>query len=1258
MPETPQRGPALDQQTPAQQLADQWRQGQRPDVHAFLAHLPDLGAEERLAVLRIDQRQRWQQGERIRVEAYLAQQPTLAGDDERILDLIYSEVVLREALGECPHLEEYVERFPHYAEALQRQFALDRAMNWDSILRPEPAASGPSSAGPAGDAETLRLTAAAPGEPGVTPVLEPPPVRTPSRVTVPGYHILGELGRGGMGVVYRAEQVRPKRVVALKMILAGDHAGAQELARFRREAEAVAQLEHPNVVHIYEVGECAGLPYFSLEYVSGGSLAANLRGTPLPPRTAAEFVKTLARAMHYAHERGIVHRDLKPANVLLQPIATKNTESHKNKEAEPNAGSENSFSCDFLCFSWPFLPKITDFGLAKRLDTASLPTHSGQILGTPSYMAPEQARGQTNAVGPAADVYALGAILYELLTGRPPFRAATAVDTIVQVMAGDPVPPRRLQPQVPRDLETICLKCLEKEAGKRYASASDLADDLGRFLGQRAILARPIGPWGRLVKGVWRRPALAALGVVLVLGTVLAFSGVLWHLHQTQQEQQQTQSALDQAEGNLYLNHIALAARELTAHNVDRAEQLLDQCPFRLRNWEWHHLKRLCHLERHTWPGVGGFGVAFSPDGRFLASASVHDQTVRVLDAHTGTVLHTFRKAGPAVAFSPDGQRLASATFTLGALGEVPPTEHSMVKVWDPSTGREVLTLGGTTGHQSIIWAVAFSPDGLRLASGSWDRTVKIWDAKTGILQRTLVHPDRVESVAFGRGDWLASATASGKVQVWNTATGFSLLSIGNPSGSGDRGGTGFRASLGEKGETFLKGEATPPRTWDTARKVWDATCSTEVLTLRGETHQVASVALSADGKRLAFTSGDTIRFLEVTPDKIQGRSPAELAERVITLRGHSDLVRSIAFSPDGTRLGSASYDKSVKVWDIPTGKELFTLVGHTEPVNSVAFSPDGKQLASAAWDRAVKIWDATAGREVRTIAAHEKLVRSVAYSPDGRLVASGSADHSIKLWDAAGATAPRTLAGHTDLVRSVAFSSDSKRLVSASYDKTVKVWDVATGRLLRTFAGHKERVFAAVFRPDGKWIASAGLEGVVKVWEADTGREIRSFRGHKGRIHALAFSPDGRLIASAGDDRIVRIWEADTGREVLTMAGHTRDIMTVVFSPRGRRLASAGLDRTIRLWDLDTGREIATLEGHTEAVLGLAFRPDGTRLASGSMDRTIKLWDPASGQEALTLRGTMMEVFSLAFSPDGQRIASGNADGAVRIWDGSPRGE
>jgi tetratricopeptide (TPR) repeat protein/tRNA A-37 threonylcarbamoyl transferase component Bud32 len=414
-----------------------------------------------LALLMAYQRRAWRRGEGTLVEDYLAQQPSLREDAEAVLDLVYQEVMLREEAGESPQLDEYVRRFPELAAELQLQFELESAIQW------EPAVMGPEHPTILGDSGK-----------------RPSPTCAPA---LPGYQILGELGRGGMGVVYKARQLRLNRIVALKMILAGDYAPPETAVRFLAEAESIARVHHPHIVQIFAYGDHDGRPYFEMEYVDGGSLADRLGGKSWPLRDAACLIESLARAIHAAHRLGVVHRDLKPANILLT-----------------NDG----------------IPKIADFGLAKCLDTETGLTRTESIVGSPCYMAPEQAGEGGRPIGPGADVYSLGAVLYELITGRPPFQAATVLETLEQVRSVSPIAPARLRPELPRDLTTICLKCLEKDPARRYESAGELADDLRRFQAGEAIRARPVGAHERLWRWCRREPVIASMALALLAGFV------------------------------------------------------------------------------------------------------------------------------------------------------------------------------------------------------------------------------------------------------------------------------------------------------------------------------------------------------------------------------------------------------------------------------------------------------------------------------------------------------------------------------------------------------------------------------------------------------------------------------------------------------------------------------------------------------------------------------------------------------------------
>jgi WD40 repeat protein len=969
--------------------------------------------------------------------------------------------------------------------------------------------------------------------------------RTGPAPTVAGYEVLGELDRGGMGVVYKARHVALNRVVALKMILAGGHAGEHELTRFRTEAEAVARLRHPNIVQIYEVGEQDGKPFFSLEYCEGGSLESKLGGTPLPPRDAARLVETLARAMEAAHAVGVVHRDLKPANVLLTGDGQ---------------------------------PKISDFGLAKKLDAGTGQTASGDVMGTPPYMAPEQAGGRSKEVGPPADIYALGAVLYECLTGRPPFKAARPLDTLLQVLSEEPVRPRLLQPRTPADLETICLKCLEKQPGRRYGSAGALADDLGRFLVGKPVQARPVSGAERALKWVRRHPARTAAYALLVLALVLGLGGGsvarLWQkaevardeaeaarhdalgardrmadaLRGEQEAKLQADSARRQLRRLSYFRSVDLAHREWREAHVGRALHLLTDCPADLRGWEWHYVHYLCCSDLHT------------------------------LRGHTGEVC--------SVAFSPDGKHLASASA------------DSTVKIWDTTTGQETLTL---QGHTDAVWSVAFSPDGQRLASASQDKTVKVWDAQTGKETRSLPgHTSGVRSVAFSpEGKHLASTAG-----VWD----------------------GLKRQ-------WISGEV----------KVWDAATGQLIRSLHGHTDAVRSVAFSPDGERLASVSEDsTVKLWDVATGGL-----------TLTLQGHTGFVRSVAFSPDGKRLAGASHDQTVKVWDAQTGRLTRSLHGHTDAVESVAFSPDGKRLASASWDHTVKVWDVQTGQVDRTFKGHCSFVRGVVFSPDGQRLASASADQTAKVWDAQTDQESLTLRGHTGRVSRVAFSPDGKRLAGPySPEAKIKVWDAQTGREVLTLQGHRGEVSSVAFSPDGLRLAGTSWDDAVKVWDARTGCETLSLTGHSRWVHSVAFSPGGQLLASASWDGTVKVWDARTAREIFTLAAHAGPVFGVCFSPDGLRLASASRDGTLKVWDAQTGRESFTLRGHTGPVYSVLFSPDGQRLASASEDMSVKMWDSRTGQEVFTVVGHLGPVMSLAFSPDGERLASGGVGGILKVWD------
>jgi WD40 repeat protein len=976
-----------------------------------------------------------------------------------------------------------------------------------------------------------------------------------------GLHICRELGRGRYGVVFQAvdEMERLVAVKVLKPQLAGD---PRERLRFEEEARKAAAVRHDHIVTMHRVGQApgSGLPYLVMEYLEGETLASRLwRARVLPPRQAAEVVRQVALGLAAAHTRGLVHRDVKPSNILL--------EAHSPLAPAGESGRGEGV--------WA---KITDFGLARATETGSAVSQSGAVVGTPTYISPEQVTAPAKVDG-RSDVYALGVVLYEALTGERPFRGLPHL-VLHQVVHDEPRPPRQLNDAVPRDLETITLKCLAKEPGRRYQSAGDLAEDLQRWLEGRPIQARPIGVLGRTWRWCRRKPglagALSAAAIFLVVGTVV--SSLLAVLAREERRW---------SERRYYASEMKLACLDWEAGRTGMVQQRLrEQGASDLRGFEWHYLQRLCQLE------------------------------LRVLQGHTDTVEW--------VVFSPDGKHLASSS------------RDRTVKLWDAATGKEILTLRGHTG---VVNAVAFSPDGKHLASaGGGDKTVTLWDTTTGKgILKLQAHDGPVSGVAFSPdGKYLGSAGRAPHVILWDAITGDKIRTL-----QGHTDGDHRNLAFSPDGRRV----ASPGD--DNIVRVWDAASGKEILKLQGHTDVVFSVAFSPDGRRIASGGWDgTARVWD-----------AATGRETLVFKGHMGRVYGVAFSPHGRQIASASQDATVRVWDAATGQEALVLREHTHRVICVAFSPDGRRVASAGWDGTVRVWDAALRQPTLTLQGRAERY-GLAFSYDGRRLASASQDGTVKVWDTTGREI-LTLGGHTGAARGVAFSPDDRQIVSASQDRTVRLWDAATGRPLRSLPGHMGSILGVAFSPDGRYLASVspdGHDGTVRLWDATTGRPIYILRAYKGAArmgnYKPVFSPDSKHLAFPSEDNTVKVWDAATGQHILTCRGHLDRVVTVAFSPDGKQLASGGNDQMVKLWDARTGQPIRSFHTHSGTILSVAFSPDGQRLASTGGDATVRLWDTATGQEILTLHGHRRAVFSVAFSPDGQRLASASLDGTVKVWD------
>jgi WD40 repeat protein/tRNA A-37 threonylcarbamoyl transferase component Bud32 len=1005
------------------------------------------------------------------------------------------------------------------------------------------------------------------------------------------YELLEEIGRGGMGVVYKARQVKLNRIVAVKLVLAGMATGSADLARLRSEAEAIARLQDPHIVQIFEVGEHEGLPFLALEFCPGGSLARRLDGTPLPPPEAARLIEQLARAVHAVHEQNVVHRDLTPANVLLAADGT---------------------------------PKVTDFGLAKRLDTTGQ-TVSGAILGTPSYMAPEQAHGQSRQVGPAADVYALGAILYECLTGRPPFRAPTTADTLLQVIHDEPVPPRRLQPKVPRDLETICLKALQKDPSKRYTSAQELAGRLRLFLEGRPIPDRPMGKIGRLWRWCRRNPAVAALATALATLLVVVAGGALVAAFWLGKERDDAVQARDALEAQ---HRATLAENE----RAERAER-------RVREGRWDtYLANVSKAQAGRRSGL---------PGRRFESLEALRQAARVgreLEMSRERVLQLRNEAVGCLSLAdlrllrqwdlPGGQpSFATFDHTLERY-TVGDRNGGTIQVRHSDDNRELLRLPGP-----MLWTLQFSPDGRFLAGTTHDP-----GKPDGLLLWRLASRTLHLQLPFWRNHafspdsrWLAVGDPQGVFHLydfqWEPPKEKTL-----PRGPRTQGWIAFDPGSRRLAVCTLQPPAVEVCDLDGGR----------VLARFNHPTRVFGVAWHPGGELLATACGDSNLYVW---------EAANPHRPLRVLRGHQAEVTEVAFSPQGDLLVSNSWDQTARLWDPGSGRELITLPGMF-----FRFSADGGRLALFLAGPKVSIWEVDRGRECRWLTAAPQVGRgpwAAEFSPDGRLLASCH-DDGVRLWDRRGRqlallpgdpglsvhfhpkdgslltwsqTGPGSLfrlhrwpvlvcpaKGGAELqvgppqrlldtptagLPVGSLSPDGKRMALAD-GRACYLLDLATGKVV--WRGEQGRCARTAFSPDGRWVVSATWQGKdAKVWEAQGGKCVAELPvTHNAR---LAFTPDSRwLVTGSGSDWGTGycFWEVGPWRLGRRIPHEGLVMCELACSRDGTVLAINPARGVVRLLDPGTGREFATLPTHNP----LCFSPDGSCLVTSPSAHSLQLWD------------------------------------------------
>jgi WD40 repeat protein/serine/threonine protein kinase len=997
--------------------------------------------------------------------------------------------------------------------------------------------------------------------PQATPKADLPTVRLSQKFG--DYLIRHEVGRGGMGIVYKAYHPPTQRTVALKCLKSGDLASDHDVQRFQAESQAVLRLNHPNIVSVFDVGTQDGIPFFAMSFVEGETLSRKLRQGPWEPRASATLAETLARALAYAHQQRVIHRDLKPGNVLI--------------------GSDGQ-------------PKITDFGLAKvSQDDCSELTVTGDVLGTPKYIPPEQAAGRVREIGPASDIYSLGAILYCLLTGRPPFEAATLQETLKQVIESEPVPPTQLNSGVPKQLETICLKCLEKSPSRRYGSAEQLAEDLRRYLNGSPILARPITLLERAWRWCVRNPLVASLltlvAVVAAIGASVSLSFAVQlsikakeaedNFEQAQKATQLSLTQQDRTSQVLYHRQIQQAYGEWRLGNLQRQAELLEACDPRYRGWEYRLLADLPRRGYQTWKGHAATiaCLAISPDGKVIASGS-HDRTIRLWDLASGDELH---------------------------------------KLED---------------HRSGVTCLAFSPDGRSLLSGSADKTVRVWNLSTMTRRQVIrLFDDEIRSLAFmPDGQQVAIGTRNGNLRLFRFNSFEEVLQLAKQ-------GPWFHSvAISPDGKLLAAGFG------NSILRIWNLDTQAEVHTFNNHDGAVNCVAFDRSGQWLARGAQDGV---------VKVWSVATQSERH-TLQGHLNGVTAVVFSPVGTRLVSCGYDNQICEWSVESGMLLRTLRGHSRTVHTVAITDDSNRVFSAGEDETIKVWEPEVEQEAVVSRGHVGWVNLVAINPDQTVMASTGADNTIRLWDLATGELRAKCEGYTKHIETLAFTPDGRELLCIDGNSLIHTFDAETGTKLNS-EGSENNITAAAFDSSRQHFAIADADNMVTLKKRDSGETVAEFPGNSDEVQCLAISPNDRLIAAGSRDKTIRVWDVAERREIQVLKGHTNRPRDVAFDPTSQRLASAGADRSIRVWDVESGKPLLEMFEHTAIVRSVAFSPDGKRIVSGGLDTHVKLWDAHTGDEVLTLRGHRNAVLFVAFTPDGRRIVSSGTDRTIRVWDAGP---